>query len=301
MLGKGSIFLNECINSHFIGVDFGINQDLTHKLPDEWRAFNRAFIPVYLESHPEKTRVAAGLACGAVWTVSKGIREGDMVLSPDGLGNYHVCEVTGPYNYQPGEILPHRRPVQWLQKTISKANMSEPLQMALRYTGTVNDLSKFAEEINRLMSGITPPGIIGTDDSIEDPSAFAMEKHLEDFLVANWSKTILGREFSIFEEEGEQAGQQYQTDTGPIDILAISKDKRTLLVLELKKGRATDVVVGQILRYMGYVKEELAEPNQQVKGAIIAMEDDTRLRRALSVVPNIDFYRYEVSFKLKKE
>ena len=30
-------------------------------------------------------------------------------------------------------------------------------------------------------------------------------------------------------------GRQYQTDTGTMDILAISKDKRTLLVVELKK------------------------------------------------------------------
>jgi restriction system protein len=73
-----------------------------------------------------------------------------------------------------------------------------------------------------------------------------------------------------------------------------------LLVVELKKGRASDVVVGQVLRYMGYVKEMLAEENQNVKGIIIAMEDDQRIRRALAMVPNIDFFRYEISFKLKK-
>jgi restriction system protein len=33
---------------------------------------------------------------------------------------------------------------------------------------------------------------------------------------------------------------------------------------------------------------------------IIAMEDEQGIRRALSVVPNIDFYRYEVTFKLNK-
>jgi len=71
-------------------------------------------------------------------------------------------------------------------------------------------------------------------------------------------------------------------------------------VLELKKGRASDVVVGQLLRYMGYVKEELAEEGQHVKGIIIAMEDDPRIRRALAVVPDIDFYRYQISFKLKR-
>jgi restriction system protein len=33
---------------------------------------------------------------------------------------------------------------------------------------------------------------------------------------------------------------------------------------------------------------------------IIAHEDDKRIRSALSMTPNILFYRYEVSFKLKK-
>ena len=44
-----------------------------------------------------------------------------------------------------------------------------------------------------------------------------------------------------------------------MDILAISKDKSELLVIELKKGRASDVVVGQIQRYMGFAQYELAE------------------------------------------
>jgi len=51
---------------------------------------------------------------------------------------------------------------------------------------------------------------------------------------------------------------------------------------------------------MGYVAEELAEPGQEVRGAIIAMEDDSRIRRALSMTPSIAFYRYEISFKLVK-
>ena len=51
---------------------------------------------------------------------------------------------------------------------------------------------------------------------------------------------------------------------------------------------------------MGYVLQELAEPNQKVKGIIIALEDDIRIRRALAVTNNIEFYRYQVSFKLFK-
>ena len=51
---------------------------------------------------------------------------------------------------------------------------------------------------------------------------------------------------------------------------------------------------------MGYVKDELAESNQEVKGVIIGLEDDVRIKRALSVTNNIEFYRYQVSFNLFK-
>jgi restriction system protein len=127
-----------------------------------------------------------------------------------------------------------------------------------------------------------------------------MEKHLEAFLVVNWNQTLLSKDFSIYEEDGEPVGQQFATDVGPIDVLAISKDKKRLLVVELKRGRASDVVVGQVLRYMGFVKEQIAEDDQTVEGAIIALEDDQRLRWALMAVPSIAFYRYQISFKLVK-
>ena len=83
-----------------------------------------------------------------------------------------------------------------------------------------------------------------------------------------------------------------------MDILAISKDKKTLLVVELKRGRASDHVVGQILRYMSYVQEMLCDEGQSVKGAIIALEDDKKLRRAISMVNGVSFFRYKISFKL---
>ena len=59
-------------------------------------------------------------------------------------------------------------------------------------------------------------------------------------------------------------------------------------------------MVGQTLRYMGYVQGVLAENGQTVHGAIIALEDDSRIRRALAMVDSIQFYRYQISFKLVK-
>ncbi len=300
MLGPRSIYAEECYKGSFIGVDFDIDMDLSSKLPDNWREFNKKFIPVWFEKNPGKSKVSAGLACGMLWTVSKGLNIGDMVLCPDGQGNYYMGEIAKDYSFHPGQILPHRREVKWYSIIIERSAMSDTLQKSTRAGGTVCDVTKYAEEIESLIGGNKPPIIISTDETIEDPSTFALEKHLEDFLVQNWKHTVFGKRYKIFEEDGDLVGQQYPSDTGPIDILAISKDKKTLLVVELKKGRASDNVIGQIQRYMGYVQEELAEPDQQVKGVIIALEDDLRLKRALSVTNNIKFYKYKVSFQLEE-
>ena len=301
MAGSKSVYAEECFQDGFVGVDYGFRIDLSDRLPDRFQDFTREFRPIYLEANPTKTKIAAGLACGFVWTVAKGLKEGDVVITPDGNGRYRAGEVTGPYQYVPGNVLPHRRPVSWFADPFDRADMSEPLQRSTNSTGTCCDISKYSEELDLLIGGQTIASLIATDEAVEDPSVFALEKHLEDFLVSNWQSSELGHDFDIYEEEGELVGQQYPSDTGPIDILAISKDKKTLLVVELKKGRASDVVVGQVQRYMGYVQEELAEPDQEVKGVIIALEDDLRIRRALKVTRNIEFYRYQVSFKLLKQ
>jgi restriction system protein len=300
MLGAKSIHADECYKGNFIGADFDIKQDLTGKLPDNWRDFNATFIPIYLENHPSKSRVSAGLSCGALWTVSKGVNVGDIVLCPNGSGSYYIGEVLDSYSYHADQILPHRRTVKWYSTLLERSAMSDQLKNSTGSIGTVSDITKYAEEIERLISGNRPPSLISTDQTVEDPAIFALEKHLEDFLVQNWRQTELGKNYDIYEEDGELVGQQYQSDTGPIDILAISKDKKELLVVELKKGRVSDSVVGQIQRYMGYVQEELAEEGQKVKGVIIALEDDLRIKRALAVTNNIDFYKYQVSFRLFK-
>jgi len=300
MLGKKSIYAQECFAGNYIGAHLSISEDLTGKLPEEWRDFNRKYIPIFLTVHPDKSKISAGLACGSLWTISKGIKTGDIVLCPDGEGRYRFAEVIGDYVYQAGSDLPHRRPVRWLNLIVDRATMSESLQNSTGSIGTVSEITKHSEELAKLISASTAPTLLTTDTTVESPSAFAMEMHLEEFLVKNWGHTELGKDYDIFEEDGECVGQQYETDTGPIDILAISKDKKKLLVVELKKGRASDAVVGQISRYMGYVKDELAEEGQTVHGVIIAHDDDPRFRRALSVIPNVEFHRYQVSFKLVK-
>lgn len=301
MLGKSSMYAKECYDGNFIGVDFLSDIDLTGKLPEDWRNFNQQYIPVVLKRDPGRSKISAGLACGMLWTIAKGIKAGDTVLCPNGTGSYYVGEVLDNYSYHAGEILPHRRTVKWLPVTIQRAEMSDALQKSTGSIGTSSAITGYADEIERLIAGQAKPTIISTDETVEDPATFAMERHLEDFLVKNWKQTELGKKYDIYtNEDGEEVGRQFPSDTGPIDVLAISKDRKEWLVVELKKGRASDNVVGQILRYMGYV-QELAEAGQKVKGVIIALEDDNRIRRALSMTPDIEFYRYQVTFRLFKD
>ncbi len=136
-------------------------------------------------------------------------------------------------------------------------------------------------------------------EGVTDIAEFGLEKFLEDFLVYNWEKTSLGKTYAILEKDGDLIGQQYDTEiVGRIDILAKSKDGKEWLVIELKRGRSSDEVVGQVLRYIGFVSEHLASEGETVKGLIILGSHDDRIRYALKTLPNVSLQTYEVNFKL---
>jgi hypothetical protein len=96
MLGQKSKYAVECFEGGFIGTDFGLDLDLTGQLDENWRDFNKKLIPVFLSNRPDKSKVAAGLACGMTWTVAKGLNVGDVVLCPDGTGRYRPMPPSFP-------------------------------------------------------------------------------------------------------------------------------------------------------------------------------------------------------------
>jgi len=131
---------------------------------------------------------------------------------------------------------------------------------------------------------------------------FRLERHLHDFLITNWEKTELGRDWSIYTEPGdEMAGAEYPTGVGRIDILARHKRRPAWLVVELKRDRAADYTVGQVLRYMGWIKRHLAETDDDIKALIIAPDVDENLMYALQAMDTakIRLMRYRVDFHLE--
>lgn len=64
-------------------------------------------------------------------------------------------------------------------------------------------------------------------------------------------------------------GEQMVMGSGRCDLLCKDSDNN-FVVIEIKRGTETgDEVVGQCLRYVGFIKDTMAEKNQKVRGIII--------------------------------
>jgi len=127
----------------------------------------------------------------------------------------------------------------------------------------------------------------------------SMEQLLEDFLEKNLAHVEKG--LKLYYDEKGIPGRQYPTDIGTIDLLCIDDDKR-FVVIEIKKERGSDKTIGQITRYMGWVKKNLAN-NKEVRGIIIVHEVDERLEYSTSVLSNIKtkYYKIDLKFVPKEE
>ena len=120
---------------------------------------------------------------------------------------------------------------------------------------------------------------------------FALESHLRDYLAKNLSTlTIHGKNLELVSTE-------YPTEVGPIDILA-KDNEGNFYVFELKLSKGVDKALGQILRYMGWIKKEESN-GKSVSGIIVAEKIDDKLKYAIQAVNNVDLFEYEVNFTLK--
>lgn len=172
MLGKGSMYAKMCRNEGYIGADFDVYVDLSDSLYENWRDFNKKFIPVWMENVPGKSKTAAGLACGALWTIAKGLKTGDTIISPSGEGYYYVGTIASDYYYVPNTELPHRRKVNWLDKVIMRKDMSKDLQHSTGSIGTCCEISSYAAEIEALIAGASETPTETVVEATEQPKSF---------------------------------------------------------------------------------------------------------------------------------
>ena len=153
-------------------------------------------------------------------------------------------------------------------------------------------------EADRARGVIKPDDIAGEATGEDDPGSrkFAFERDLQNYLVQNLG--LLEPGLKLYEDEdGEFTGVEFPVGQRYIDILAVGADG-AYVVIETKVSRAHDRVVGQILRYMGWIRENLAG-EASVRGVIVASEISEDLILATSSVEDIRLVEYEISFSLK--
>ena len=170
MLGRGGMFAGECFKEGYIGADYDLPLDLGEFLSDDWKTFRNALYPIFLEYNPDSQEKGnIGISIGFLFTICCGLKEGAVIISPNGKGEYYVGEITGPYFYAPGTTLSHRRPVKWYGTVILRADMSQELQNSTGSIGTCCDISQYAEELESLIGGSTTKATVPEEQKPAEP------------------------------------------------------------------------------------------------------------------------------------
>jgi endonuclease len=134
------------------------------------------------------------------------------------------------------------------------------------------------------------------DEEVFQPSGFAYESDLRDFLSKNLP--IIESGLRLYEDEGI-SGIEFPVGGRFIDILAVDKHNN-YVVIELKVSKGYDRVIGQLLRYMAWIETNQAEPTQKVRGIIIAREISEDLHLAASRIADVELFEYDLSVSLRK-
>jgi hypothetical protein len=113
--------------------------------------------------------------------------------------------------------------------------------------------------------------VIELTDDIEEKET--LKETLDKLLKEKLFEDILEKNPSLLEGGLRlvKNGRQYKTDVSNIDLLTV-KDSQ-YIVVELKKARTEDDVVGQTLRYMGWIRENISK-GKLVKGIIVVAEGE---------------------------
>ncbi len=119
---------------------------------------------------------------------------------------------------------------------------------------------------------------------------FSLERDMQAALRRNIQ--TLDSTLKIIDDGAERA-----VNSGLIDITC--EDQSSLVVIELKAGKADSRSIGQILGYMGDLNEE--EAGKPVRGILVAHDFDKRVKAAAKVVPTLTLKRYSIEFKFIEE
>lgn len=203
MLGEHGMYIGNCLENNYIGAGFVNDYDLSTSPYNNEQVWRQKLVDRYLQGHPDKSIGTARTSIGFLWTICFGLKVGDIVLASNGEGGYQVGEITGDYYFEPNTDLPHRRAVIWKNVVISRRSMSQKLQNSSGSIGTCCNITKYAEELEQLITGTAT-------STPSTPSISATETYKERSLHRLLSNYLLGKNIlskTIFHESSNRVVQ----------------------------------------------------------------------------------------------
>lgn len=183
---------------------------------------------------------------------------------------------------------------------------NKPNPSKIKFDGNIrNNLQSYKNAVVRYRKFLTDPNFKTEISSITQESIseietitqadsyqqkFSMERDMQAALRRNIES--LHPSLKIIDDGAERA-----VDSGLIDITC--EDGNSIVVVELKAGKADSRAIGQILGYMGDISEEESERN--VRGILVANDFDKRAKAAARVVPTLTLMKYSIEFKFTAE
>ena len=122
-----------------------------------------------------------------------------------------------------------------------------------------------------------------------------MTGYLRDFLARNLY--LLEPGLTLYTDEGI-TGVEFPVGGRFIDLLAVDTSG-DYVVIELKVSKGYDRVVGQLLRYMNWIKMNQADEGQKVRGVIVAKNISEDLRLACAGLPDVALAEYELEVSIR--
>ncbi|CAN1543312.1 endonuclease NucS domain-containing protein [Limnohabitans sp. B9-3] len=228
-------------------------------------------------------------------------------------------DMIGSMGLTPGVAFTREQAVQWFQEhypnvkqgTVAallirlSTNIPTRMQYSPKADGSDDRFFKLNSSQFRLyepgvdpvpISSLTPVEEDQVEVTVQSSNEFAYEHDLRDYLARNLH--IIEPSLKLYSEEGI-TGVEFPVGGRFIDILAVDASGG-YVVIELKVSKGYDRVVGQLLRYMGWIKKNQAEPSQAVRGVIIAKEISTDLVLACSELSAVSLFEYSLSVSVKR-
>jgi RecB family endonuclease NucS len=84
---------------------------------------------------------------------------------------------------------------------------------------------------------------------------------------------------------------------GRIDLLTEDIETNDLIVIELKRDQSDDEVIGQTSRYMTWVRENLAQGDQKVRGIVCAYHTSRGLQLSARNISGLEVFEYGLTFQ----